>query len=54
MTSDHQKPTQRVDLQVREEQLLIQVEEPDNEAGQDPAERRHVSHETVISGSVAA
>lgn len=54
MTSDHQKPTQWIDLQVREEQLLVQVEEPDNEVGQDPAERRHVSHKTVVSGSVAA
>jgi len=38
------KPTQWIDLQVGEEEVLIQVEEPDDEAGQDPAERRHSTH----------
>lgn len=33
-----QTPTQRVDLQVGEEKLLVQVEEADDEVGQNPAE----------------
>lgn len=49
-----EKPTQWIDLQVREEQVVVQVEEPNNEVGQDPAERWHSTHETLIFGSVAA
>lgn len=42
------QPTQWIDLQVCEEQVLIQVEEPNNEAGQDSAERQHTgTHETL-------
>lgn len=32
-------PTQRVDLQICEEQVFIQVEKPNNETGQDAAEK---------------
>lgn len=49
--------THWIDLQVREEQVLIQVEEPDNEAGQDPAERDDVQLDQLSSlplGSVAS
>lgn len=35
---EKQTPTQRVDLQVGEEKLLVQVEEADDEVGQNPAE----------------
>lgn len=38
MKTKKQAPTQRVDLKVGEEKLLIQVEEADNEVGQNPAE----------------
>lgn len=35
---EKQTPTQRVDLQVGEEKLLVQVEEAYDEVGQDPAD----------------
>lgn len=44
------QPTQRIDLQVGEEQVLVQVEEPDDEVGQDPADRRHTQHMKHASG----
>lgn len=44
-TNQKNKPTQWIDLQICEEQVLIQVEEPNDKAGQDPAERRrHSTH----------
>lgn len=38
MKTEEQTPTQRVDLQVGEEKLLVQVEQADDEVSQNPAE----------------
>lgn len=36
------KHTQWVDLQICEEQVLIEIKEPNDETGQQPAERQHL------------
>lgn len=41
------KQTQWIDLQVGEEQILVQVEEPHDEAGQHSAERQS-THDTQL------